>query len=95
MSEPALKIATNYVRLALANFSLGWTPKVEAELGRRGLNLTDLANAIRNCEALWTDKEDASDALFIIVGETADGDEVELVVRVKPDCRRLIVEEIV
>jgi len=94
MSEPALKIATDYVRLALVNFSLGWTPEVEAELSDRGLTLTDMANALRCCEAQWSDKRDASNALFLVVGQTTDDGPLEMVVRVEPNCHRLMVEEI-
>lgn len=95
MSEPALKIATDYVRLALANFSLGWTPDVERDLLRRDLTLTDLANALRCCQVLWTDKESASDALFVVLGDTTEGHSLELAVTVQPDCRRLVVKGIV
>lgn len=95
MSEPALKIATDYVRLALVNFALGWTPEVEEQLGLRGLTLTDMANALRRCEAQWTDKGDASDALFVVVGQTTDDGPLEMVVRVEPNRHRLMVEEIV
>lgn len=95
MSEPALKIATDYVRLAFVNFSLGWTPEVKAELGCRGLTLTDLTNALRCCNAQWTDKQNASDALFFVVGQTTDDGPLEMVVRIDPNRRHLLVEEIV
>lgn len=95
MSQPALKLATDYVRVALANFSLGWRPSVETELARRGMTLTDLANVLRGCEVCWTDKENAEDAIFAAVGECTEGVTIELLVRVRPDCRRIVVEEVV
>lgn len=95
MSEPALKLATDYVRLASLDFSVGWKPSVEADLVKRQLTLTDLANVLRSCEVYWTDKENADDALFQVVGETTDDGTLTVTICINADRRRVIVEEII
>lgn len=94
MPEPALKIATDYVHVAWASFTLVLMRGVNEQLVCLGLTLTDLTNAVRGCKATWSDKQEASNALFEVTGETTEGVLLTILVRVVPDCRRFIIEEV-
>lgn len=94
MAEPALKLATKYLRIAVANFDMGWTPAVEAELRQLGLDLTDLHNALLRCEVQRSNETDADGAFFIVLGETTEDERLEIQVWVNPETRVLRVEKV-
>jgi len=85
MAEPALKIATEFVRIAVANFDMGWIPSVENDLDDIGLDLTDLHNALTCCEVGWSNKLEAEGVLLTVRGETTEGVWIEVDVWVNPD----------
>lgn len=84
MAEPALKIATDYVRVAVANFAIDRTPAVGEALAELGLDLTDIHNALSECEVIGN-KVDAGGALFLVCGTTTEEDQLEILVWVDAD----------
>jgi hypothetical protein len=93
-AEPVLKLATDYVRIAVANFQVGFSPPVESELLRTGLTVVDLNNALSCCRATWTNKSEAADALFEVEEETTEGVILHIRVRVNPNSRNVSVENV-
>lgn len=89
MAEPALKLATKYLRIAVANFDMGWTPAVEAKLRTCGLDLTDLHNSLLRCEVQLSNETDADGAFFIVSGETTEDVKLDIHLWVNPDTRVL------
>lgn len=94
MAEPALKLATKYLRIAVANFDMGWTPAVEAQLQRGGRTLTDLHNALIRCEVRSSHEMDADGAFFIVSGETTEEDQLEIYLWVDHERRILRVDKV-
>ena len=95
MPEPMLKIATDFVRIAWIAFAVSFSPRIESDLAKLELDFTDLANVLRNCQVTWSDKQEASDALFEITGQTTEGVDLVLLVRIQSDLRNFVIEEIV
>jgi len=93
-AEPVLKLATDYVRIAVANFEVGFSPSVERELCRIGMTVVDLNNALLCCQATWTNKSEAADALFEVDGETTEGHLLHVRVRVNAGLRHVFIEEV-
>ncbi len=94
MAEPALKLATKFLRVAVENFDMGWLPAVEDELQLIGVDLTDLHNALLGCEVQRSNKIDAGGASFVVSGETTEGERMKIRVWVDPDARVIRVDEV-
>lgn len=80
MAEPALKIATDFVRYAVADLEMRYSPKVEADLERKGQSLLDLYNMLSRCEVLSSNKLEAEGVYLSVRGETTE--EVELIAKI-------------
>lgn len=94
MADPVLKLETEYLRIAVSNFYIGFTPEVEAELTELDLDLADLQNALVGCVVNRSNKTDAEGAHFVVFGRTTEGDQLEMSVWVNPDTRFLRVEAV-
>ncbi len=95
MAEPALKLATKILRIAVKNFDIGWAPSVEHQLHLIGLDLTDLHNALLGCEVQRSNEAGANGASFIVSGETTEGDCIDIRVWINPDVHVLRVDEVI
>lgn len=80
MAEPALKIATEFVRIAVAGLDMRWGPGVESTLSQMGLNLADLHNALAICEVKRSNKLEAEGLSLDVIGTTTE--DVPLKIRV-------------
>ena len=94
MAEPALKIATDFVRVAVADFDMSWSPSVESALAAGGLDLTDLHNALTFCEVTRSNKTEAEGVFLEVVGETTENVELRILVWVNTDRSLYRVEEV-
>ena len=94
MAEPALKVATNFVRLAVADFDMSWDGSVDVALARIGLNLADLHNALSDCEVKRSNKLEAEGVFFDVVGSTTEDISLKIRVWVNPDRQCLHVQSV-
>lgn len=94
MAEPALKFVTEFVRLAVADFDMGWVPSVEVALDAMGLNLADLHNALSFCEVRRSNKSEADGVLLHVTGMTTDDVELQIQVWVSMDQNLYRVEKV-
>jgi hypothetical protein len=94
MAEPALKVATEFVRIAVANFDVSWTPAVEVTLSARGLNLTDLHNALTCCQVQRSNKSEANGVFLDLSGSTTEDVELAIRVWIDPDRHLFFVEKV-
>jgi hypothetical protein len=94
MAEPALKIETDFVRIAVEALAMRWSPSVELDLSLRGLDLTDLHNALTCCLVQRSNKSEATGAFFDVVGETTESISLRMRVYVDLDLQYYRVEEV-
>ncbi len=94
MAQPALKLATEIIKIAVANFEMRFTLPVERELAARALNLTDLYNALNFCEVERSNTSDAGEVYLCVVGTTTENVQLAAIVHVNTDCGFYLVEEI-
>ena len=94
MAEPALKFATEFVRLAVADFDMSWVPSVEVTLDKMDLSLPDLPNALSSCEVQRSNKSEADGVLLHVIGFTTDDVELQIQVWVSMDQRLYRVEKV-
>jgi hypothetical protein len=92
--EPALQIATEFVRIAVAGLDMKWTPDVEFELTRRGLNLADLHNVLAFCEVKRSNKSEAEGVFLEVIGTTTEDLPLSVKVWVNMDQGFFRVEEV-
>ncbi len=94
MAEPALKVATDFMRLAVADFDMSWDRSVDVALAEIDPNLADLHNALSDCEVKGSNKLEAEGVFLNVVGSTTE--EVTLIIRVwvNPDRQCIHVESV-
>lgn len=94
MAEPALKVATDAIRIAIANFDMRWPPSVEHELAELGLDLADLHNALTCCGVEYSNTSEAEGAYLVVSGITTDDIRLEAEVWVNTDACFFRVERV-
>jgi hypothetical protein len=94
MAEPALKIATEFVRIAVAGLDMRWSPSVESTLSQMGLNLADLHHALAICEVKRSNKLEAEGVFLDVIGTTTEDVQLEIKVWVNLDHGFYRVEEV-
>jgi hypothetical protein len=85
MSEPARKIESEFIRIALGDYYVGFTPDVEVSLNELGLDLNDLDDALLDCVAVWSNKIDARGVFFGVIGTTTEGVVIEFDIWIDSD----------
>ncbi len=94
MAEPALQIATDFIRVAVGDLDMRWRPSVEVALRCRGLNLADLYNALAFCEVQRSNKSEAEGVFLEVTGITTENVRLTTKIWVNYDQGFFRVEEI-
>jgi hypothetical protein len=94
MAEAALQIVTDFVRIVVEDFDLRWSPEVEASLIGAGVDLTDLRNALSNCEAKGSNKSEAVGVYIDVTGATTENLVLDIQIWIDPDSRVVDVVEV-
>lgn len=94
MAEPALKVATDLISFAIANFDMSWPPSVEHELAELGLDLTDLHNALTCCGVEYSNTSEAEGVYLVVSGFTTDDTRLEAAVWINTDACFFRVERV-
>jgi len=94
MAEPALKVETEFLRIAVEALEMRFGPDTVSGLLSRGLYLTDLHNALACCEVRRSNKLEADGTFFEVIGDTTEGITLNIKVWVSLDQRFYRIEEV-
>lgn len=96
MSAVKLELETEYLRSFASYYisEVGFDPTAEQQMRERKINLAEVLQALRTGWVVYSEKEDACGALWIVEGTTCDDDRLAIILEVFVDRYHMCIKSI-